>query len=155
MIKKIHSYKDPNGLKILRTPCAPVLSITEDVKEVINDLAETCMNDPNCVGLSANQIWTDLIIPPPAIFVIRMPDGAFPVINPHLIKEFKKTEVLEEGCMSVPKEYHAVERPKHILVSFTTGDGMEMRDQHLFHLLARIWLHEFDHINGKLIIDYD
>lgn len=154
MIKKIHSHTDAAGLKMLRTPCAPVLSVTDDIKELINDLAETCMADENCVGLSANQIWTDLIVPPPAVFVIRMADGAYPFINPKLIKEFKKSEVMEEGCMSVPSLHQAIERPKHVLVSFTTADAMEMKDQHLFHLLARIWLHEYDHLQGKLIIDY-
>lgn len=155
MVKKINVHTDPLGLKMLRTKCLPVLGVTDDLHELINDLAETCHADPHCIGLSANQIWTNIIDPPPAVFVIKMQDGIMPFINPELQRVFKKTDTMQEGCMSVPGKMCVVERPKHIVVSFMDGDAHKLEGHHLYYLPARIWLHEYDHLQGKIITDYE
>jgi|WetSurSiteA1Bulk_404760.scaffolds.fasta_scaffold100362_2 peptide deformylase len=155
MVKKINVHTDPTGLKMLRTKCMPVLGITDDLQMHINDLAETCNADPNCIGLSSNQIWDNIIDPPPAVFVIKMQDGIMPFINPGLVKVFKKVDVMREGCMSAPGKFCNIERPKHIVISFMDTEGKKLDNHHLYYLPARIWLHEYDHIQGKLITDYE
>lgn len=156
MIKKINVHTDPFGLKMLRTKCVPVLGTTDDIREHVNDLAETCAADPNCVALSSNQIWDNVIEPPPAIFVVKTIDSTcYPFLNPKLIKTFNKTEILNEGCMSIPGRGCVVERPRHIVVSFLEAEGNSIVEQHLYYMHARIWLHEYDHLQGKIITDYE
>jgi len=155
MVKKINVVTNPDDLKMLRTKCVPVLSITDDIISLVNDLAETCVSNEHCVGLSSNQIWTDRIEPPPAIFVIRMEVGIMPFINPTLIKSFNKQVIIREGCMSVPGKFCEIRRPKHIVINFMDKEANKMEAQHVQYVLARIWLHEFDHLQGKLITDYE
>jgi len=154
-MKRINLHTNPADLKFLRMKAIPVLGVTNDIYQTIQDLAETVAENKDCVGLSANQIWNDLFIPPPAVFVMRMQNGIAPFINPTVIKTFKKVEIRNEGCMSVPGKICPVERPKHIVVSFMNSDGETLANQHIYYDAARMWLHEYDHLQGKIILDYE
>jgi peptide deformylase len=151
----ININTNPDHLAILRTPARTVVGLTDDIRELINELANTCWSDPTCVALTANQIWTDPIIQPPAVFVIKMKDGILPFINPVIEKVFKKERDMKEKCMSVPGKEVRVFRPYHIIVSFIDGEGRDKTNEHMYDMMARIWLHEYDHIQGKLITDYE
>lgn len=155
MIRKINNYwGTEEERQILRTKGYTVVGIADEIKQQINDMAQTCMATPNCVGLAANQIWEDTIMPPPAIFVLRMKEGVIPFINPVLDKAFKKETNLGEQCMSVPGKKVWIRRPYHIAVRFLDGEGNE-RSQHLYDVMARMWMHEYDHVIGKVIVDYE
>jgi peptide deformylase len=150
---KINDASKPEELPFLRTKGYTVVGISDDHRQLINHMAKLAMDTPNCVGLAANQVWDDPIMPPPAIFVIKMQDGALPFINPVLEQEWKRKTVLPEQCMSVPGKRVRVERPYHIRVRYLDGEGNERTD-HFYDMMARIWLHEYDHVMGRLILDH-
>jgi peptide deformylase len=154
MIQTINTINDEKELAILRKPCETVLGISDDVVQVINDLAETGQSHEGCVGLAANQIWKDAFNAAPRVFVLRMDKGWGPVINPEVTKVFKRTETKLEGCMSVPKLGIPIERAYHIVINYLDGEGTQVRDMHLYGLVAREFLHELDHLDGKVITDY-
>ena len=72
--------------------------------------------------------------------------------NPRILK-VNGSGRMEEGCLSVPGALVKVKRPSEAVVCGLNEDG-EMVEIKANGLLARVILHEIDHLNGKLIIDY-
>lgn len=105
------------------------------------------MKKSDGVGLSANQVGLNL-----RIFVAEYRNRFFAVINPKIIKFSKESEILEEGCLSVPGVFVEKER-----AMFVTLEGFDLNGKKLklkaSGVLARIFQHETDHLNGKLIAD--
>ena len=62
-------------------------------------------------------------------------------------------EVMEEGCLSIPRVLADVKRAKTVWVEFTDQENAQVRAQ-LNGLTARVFQHEYDHLQGKLILDY-
>lgn len=73
-------------------------------------------------------------------------------INPHLVKFSTKTEVVGEGCLSVPNRYGAVSRHVKVTMRATDENGKEF-ERGASGLLAQIFQHECDHLDGTLFID--
>lgn len=107
------------------------------------------------IGLSANQIGLDA-----QIFVCQLPDkdgkgyrGKFyTVFNPRIDSVFKKNVIGEEGCLSIPGIYGQVPRAEKVILSGydRRGNAVTLKAE---RLLARIFQHEVDHLNGILFID--
>lgn len=152
MVKPINVYTNPEQAKILRMKAEPVIGMPDHVKQLIEDLMDTCAAHPTCVGLSSNQIWTEQS-PAPAVFVMKMRDGIFRCVNPEITKIWKKEIKDEEGCMSMPGVKRKVVRPRHIQVSYYDVEGRFYKDVDIFDMGARIFCHEYDHLQGKLIGD--
>ncbi len=150
MIRDILKMGDPRLLRVAR----PVEDIhAPELKAIIADMYET-MHAANGVGLAAPQIGIDLRV---MIFGFdanpRYPDAEpVPVttlINPWLEILTEDTEDGWEGCLSVPGMRGMVPRATHIRYGGTLGDDMTVeREAHGFH--ARVFQHEFDHLNGVL-----
>lgn len=100
------------------------------------------------MGLSANQIG---ILK--RIFVINYLGTKLIVINPKIIKQsffknlFAKKTKEWEGCLSYPGKYKKVKRLENITVEYHNGKNIVK--QQLTETLARIFQHEYDHLNGK------
>lgn len=75
--------------------------------------------------------------------------GGF-VINPEVLFRSGATELLPEGCLSFPGRIVYVDRPVEIEVRY--HDGHSIRQRRLHYMQARIFLHEFDHLNGTCIV---
>jgi peptide deformylase len=110
------------------------------------------MRAANGVGLSANQIGLDL-----KVFVAEVPDPHggtkfYAVFNPKLEKVSEDKVSYEEGCLSVPGTWGDVERPTKITVSGFDKNGRPAKIK-AWGLLARVFQHEMDHLNGKLFVD--
>ena len=60
---------------------------------------------------------------------------------------------MEEGCLSIPRVLVDIKRAKKVWVEFTDQENRQVRAE-LNGLVARVFLHEYDHLNGKLILDY-
>jgi peptide deformylase len=110
------------------------------------------MHKANGIGLSANQIGLDL-----KMFIAEIPDGQggtkfYAVFNPKLEKAGDETVTYEEGCLSVPGKWGDVVRAKAIVVSGQDKSGKPAKIK-AWGLLARVFQHELDHLNGKLFID--
>lgn len=137
-----------NGDDVLRKKCKVVTEITPRTLKLIKDMADT-MYDADGVGLAAPQVG---ILQ--RIFVIDVFDdyGLRVFINPEIL-EVSGSQLGEEGCLSVPGEAAEVERPNYVKVKALNEKGEEFILE-ATELLARAILHENDHLNGKLFIDY-
>jgi len=99
------------------------------------------------VGLAAPQVGIN-----EQIFVVDTGKDVFAAINPKIIRS-TGSEVMEEGCLSIPRVLVDIKRAKTVWVEFTNEENAQVRSQ-INGLAARVFLHEFDHLQGKLILDY-
>jgi peptide deformylase len=80
-------------------------------------------------------------------------DGPICMVNPEIIYESEEMSVMEEGCLSIPRQYAEVERPKIVRVKYLNYDG-KPAELKASGLLSHCVQHEIDHLNGVLFIDY-
>ena len=141
------------GDKILRNVAEPVKKVDDDLIFKIQSMFET-MRNADGVGLAANQVGLK-----EKLFVIDVQpvegyEHIKPVvmINPEIIEESDESIILEEGCLSLPRLRAEVERPKIIKVRYLDTDEKEQEIE-ADELFARVILHEYDHLIGKMIPD--
>lgn len=143
-ILPIRIYGDP----ILEKKAAPVKNITGKEIELIEDMFET-MYSANGVGLAAPQVGVSKRIIVVDCSLGKNRKEKIALINPEIVFVSPKTVSFSEGCLSVPNVRSVVERMYQIIVRGITPDGapieMEVKD-----LLARVFQHEVDHLDGKL-----
>ena len=140
--------------KFLRTKTVP-FAFDRFTRKEVNDLVarmRRIMHEANGIGLSANQIGLSF-----AVFVAETPDAQggtkfYAVFNPKIEKISKETATFEEGCLSIPGIWGDVTRAAEIVVSGQNKMGKPVKVK-AWGLLARIFQHEIDHLNGKLFID--
>ena len=140
---KLRLYGDP----CLRKPARVVFSVGPAEKLLIKEMIRA-MYDFDGSGLAANQVGID-----EKIFVADAGEGPFAVINPEIIKVSSQLTVLEEGCLSFPGIHIKVKRPESVRVRYMTERG-DMLEMDVSGLAAKIYQHETDHLNGRMIIDY-
>jgi len=99
------------------------------------------------VGLAAPQVGINR-----QMVLVDIGQGPVMLINPKIMKK-SGTEVMEEGCLSLPGIYVSVKRAKSIVVNALNLDN-EKTVIKASGLLARVMQHEIDHLRGKMIIDY-
>lgn len=136
----IRLYGDP----VLRQPTNEVTEIDGDLKKLADDMIETMYAAPG-VGLAANQVGIQK-----RMFVYDAGDGPSVVINPR-ITESSGEWTYEEGCLSVPKLYWPIVRPREILLEGLDIDGNSIAIE-AEEYLARVYQHEVDHLDGVLLI---
>lgn len=144
------------GDPILRKKGAIVPEITDEIRQLIDDMIET-MDDVNGLGLAAPQVNRSL-----ALFMTRVPiegpddtwtEGKLRVfINPKIIAYSEELWSCTEGCLSIPGLYEEVLRPMKVTVRATDVNGQEFVEEFM-GLEAHAVMHENDHINGVLFID--
>jgi peptide deformylase len=123
----------------------------KEVTDLIGHMKKV-MHLANGIGLSANQIGL-----PYRMFVAQV-QGAqgenkfYAVFNPELEKLSSEKEVMEEGCLSVPGFYGDVTRPREATLKGFDKHGRPLKVK-AWGLLARVFQHEMDHLNGALFID--
>ena len=99
----------------------------------------------NGVGLSANQIGIE-----ERVFVMVCDMETMETItcfNPKIIKESKDKVVMEEGCLSYPELFLEISRPSSIIVKYE-DESKEVYKTKLTGYIARIFQHEYDHMEG-------
>jgi len=141
-ILEIKKYSD----KVLRKKSHRVKKITERELRLFEDMLST-MRNASGVGLAAPQIGIN-----ENLCVIDIGDGPIKLANPEIIK-VKGKDTMEEGCLSVPDTLVKIIRPYEVVVKAMNEQGKEIEIK-AQGLLARVLLHEIDHLNGKLIIDH-
>jgi len=138
--------------KFLRSQAEPVEKITPEIRELIRKMKKI-MKTNNGVGLAAPQIGVNKQIFVAELLYEGEEDGIFyAAVNPKITNVSKEKEKLEEGCLSLPKLYGEVPRAKKIQVEYLNEMGKKKRLK-ASGLLARIFQHEIDHLNGGLFID--
>jgi peptide deformylase len=161
MILPIQAY----GAPVLRTVCKDITPDFVGLEKLISDMWET-MYASNGVGLAAPQVNKDIrlfVVDSTQIFdgLEENEKGKYPdepgikqvFINAH-IKQLNGQEwAYNEGCLSIPKIREDVMRAGEVTMTFR--DELFMEHIQTFNgISARVILHEYDHIEGKLFIDY-
>lgn len=132
--------KEPNDF--LKTKMNPFDFEKEDASKIAQEMI-TDMIRFNGVGLAANQVGYN-----GRIFVMKPPTGKpYAVINPTIESVSTSTKLDIEGCLSFPNLFLHVQRPDKIAVNFLDIDAKNVT-MHLEDFEARIFLHEFDHLEG-------
>lgn len=150
---KVRYFGDP----CLRKKASPIEEITDEVRQLAADMIETMLAHDGC-GLAAPQVGESVRM---FVSIIKgeEEDGTivyrdpYVIINPEIEHTTQLMSEMEEGCLSLPKLYIPVMRP--ISIKFRAMDlegGVIERDVHDF--LARHYMHETDHLNGVLTVDY-
>ncbi|MFA6822468.1 MAG: peptide deformylase [Geobacter sp.] len=146
MIRPILTFPDP----VLKQKAAPVTVITDEVRQLAQDMAETMYDAPG-VGLAAPQVG---VLQRLIVIDVAAKDEApqlITVINPVIVQG--EGEVYEEeGCLSVPDFSANVRRYETVVVKGLSLDGQE-RVWQADGLLAIAFQHEIDHLEGTLFVD--
>ena len=145
------------GQQVLRRETEDIDMEYPGLQELIKNMYET-MQKADGVGLAAPQVGL-----PISLFVIDLnvlkddyPEYAgflHAYINPQITEESEETTVMEEGCLSLPGIHENVRRPKRIHAIYLDEDGNE-HDEWIEGFLARVFQHEYDHLEGTLFIDH-
>lgn len=145
------------GNPVLRRVGDPILEITDSVLKLAQEMIET-MDACDGLGLAAPQVHHST-----KLFVIRVPiedpmgqvqlGGVKVFINPVVSNPSEKKWSAQEGCLSIPSIHAEVERPFEITVEYTNLEGKRIKEV-CSGWEARVIMHENDHINGVLFIDY-
>ncbi len=161
MVLPIVAYGHP----VLRKVCEDITPEYPELNKLIADMWDT-MYHSNGVGIAAPQVNR-----PIRLFVIdtiQIVDGfddedkkTYPneqpvkqvFINAHVIEETGEKWAYNEGCLSIPKIREDIQRPAKVKLRYMDENFMEHEKE--FHgITARVIQHEYDHIDGKLFIDY-
>ena len=137
----------------LRKQAKTLDKVTKVDVEISKQMIQTMKNGFGA-GLSANQIG---ILK--KIITIHIQDKEnnteklYVLFNPIINQYSKETVIMEEGCLSLPKQFAEIERPQSIQLQYTNEKNKVIREEKNGYE-ARILQHEIDHLSGKLFIDY-
>lgn len=139
------------GHPLLRQKAEPVEKIDDEIISVIDGMKKALETEGG-IGLAAPQVGVMK-----QIFLVDLTKSDQPhkvaLINPKIIFKSLDTVPYEEGCLSIPDVWGDVIRPKKIKIKgqLTNGTSMIIEADGMY---ARVLQHEYDHLLGKLFIDY-
>ena len=137
----IRTFGDP----VLKTCAAEITNIDAKLIKLTDEMFEIMYQAPG-LGLAAPQIGIQK-----QLFVYDVDDQPQVLINPKII-ESSGEWVYDEGCLSIPGLYVEMLRPKLVLVEATNLDGNTIQIE-ADELLARLFQHEIDHLQGVLMVE--
>ncbi len=140
---EIVTYPDP----VLRQKAETVGNIDDEIRSLMKGMAEVMYQDDG-IGLAAPQVGVSQ-----RVIVVDAGEGLVSLSNPEIIYEGEEKEQMEEGCLSLPGIRVDVLRVKKITVRGINENGETVKID-AEGLLARVFQHEIDHLNGILIIDH-
>ncbi|ACY40472.1 peptide deformylase [Blattabacterium sp. (Blattella germanica) str. Bge] len=149
MVLPIVIYGNP----ILRKKCLDIdlCSCKKEINQLIKDMFET-IHQAKGIGLAAPQIGKNI-----RLFIVETPylDGKYKevFINAKILKIHGKEYKFNEGCLSIPGIMGYVKRKSNVLIEYYDHNWKKQKKT-LTGICARVILHEYDHLDGKLFIDY-
>ena len=135
---------------MLRQPAESIKDINQQIVELAKAMVETMYAAPG-IGLAAPQVNQSVRLITVDLTVGETENQLIILVNPEIV-EAEGEDVQEEGCLSVPDIQEKVKRPFRVLVKGYDLDGRE-KSIEAEGLLARVFCHEVDHLNGTLFID--
>ncbi|HKW38448.1 MAG TPA: peptide deformylase [Burkholderiales bacterium] len=144
-VLSILRYPDPRLYK----KAEPVVEVDESIRSLVRDMAQTMYAAPG-MGLAATQV--DVHKRVVVIDVSEARDELLVLINPEILSR-DGVQYREEGCLSVPGTYEAVERAERVTIRALGLDGKSFTVT-AGKLLAVCIQHELDHLEGKVFVDY-
>jgi peptide deformylase len=149
MKRPIVLHPDPR----LKTRCAPVDDLSDDLRRLADDMLETMYDAPG-IGLAAPQIGvTTRLIVLDCVKQDEAPPRPLIMFNPQIVAASDEKNTYEEGCLSIPEHFADVTRPAEVEVAWIDRDG-NPQSEVFGGLWATCVQHEIDHLDGKLFIDY-
>jgi len=139
---EVKTFGDP----VLKTRAGRVKEFDDALLRLTEDMLVT-MHEREGVGLAANQVGRLR-----RVLVAAIEEDEYVIVNPVIEASSDETEVLAEGCLSIPGIHVEVERPVAVTVSGQDASGEDLRLE-AEGLLARVFQHEVDHLDGVLILD--
>jgi peptide deformylase len=141
-ILEIRTFGDP----VLRQKAPPVERITDDHRRLVSDMIDTMREAPG-VGLAGPQVGVLA-----RVFVYEVEDDVGAIFNPVIVSRSRDMVEEEEGCLSLPGLLFPVTRHFEIRLEGLDENGNAIvRNES--DLLARVFQHEVDHLDGVLFID--
>jgi peptide deformylase len=139
--------------KLLRRVSKPIVEVTDDLRELAQDLCEVMYDEPG-IGLAAPQVGEDvrLVVVDTEWTAEDAERNPLILVNPEL-SEHEGRIVWTEGCLSVPDFEAEVERAQRVLLRAQDLDGKELHIR-AEGLQAVCFQHEVDHLDGVLFIDH-
>jgi peptide deformylase len=137
----IRTFGDP----VLKQPTPEVDTVDESIVRLVDDMIETMHAAPG-VGLAAPQVGVQK-----RLFVYDVGEGPHVVLNPQL-SGHQGEWTYDEGCLSVPSLFWPILRPRHVHLRGRDLEGQEISIE-ADELLARVFQHETDHLDGTLILE--
>ena len=138
-------YPDP----VLRKPAQAVAAFDEELRAIVAGMFER-MYASKGVGLAAPQVGLKTRI------LVVNPTGEAKdellLVNPKILERSGPATVFEEGCLSFPGIYAEIERPENCRVAACRIDGTPF-EQTFSGFVSRIVQHEYDHLEGVLLVD--
>ena len=146
-IRKIREIGDD----LLHKKSRPFEKVDEKAIELLEDLYDTLKQTPDGVGLAAPQVgvlWRAIVVD---LSTEEGGEGPYKLINPVIVKRSGE-QICREGCLSVPGKLGDVIRPKKAVVEALNekGEKVVIKAQ---DLLAVVFSHEIDHLDGILFVD--
>lgn len=130
---------------------------SDETMQICRDLFDTIRSTKNAIGLAAPQIGYSR-----NIFATHFhQDSIYPIVHiePQILKRSKTTNSMIEGCLSIPNDHYVIERHDAILVKYFVWAQGERTFHEVVRKLdgvkARVFQHEYDHLQGKLIWPYE
>ncbi len=139
---------------VLRQKAKKVRRFGPELEKLAQDMIET-MREAHGIGLAAPQVGLAI-----RMFVAELPEDeedpqsgrVYVLVNPKIIKASREEVEAEEGCLSIPGIYGDVWRAEEVVVRAQDTSGKEFRIR-ARGLLARVFQHEIDHLDGVLFPD--
>ena len=134
------------GNEILGKKAEPIKDIDDEIRVLASDMLDAMAGQG--IGLAGPQVARPL-----RLFVTNV-EGDKPrvFINPEIVLTSQEMVAIEEGCLSLPRLYLDVIRPESVRVQAWNEKGRPFTVE-TDGLLARVILHEYDHLEGVLFID--
>ncbi len=145
------------GEAILQTPAIQVTEFHAELKTFVADLKDTLVQASG-VGIAAPQVFD----PRAVLIIASKPNKRYPdapdmeplvMINPSILSQSETTNQAWEGCLSVPGLRGLITRSNQVEVAYYDIDGNPQRIE-LSGFVARIFLHEYDHLIGQTWLDH-
>lgn len=138
------------GHPILAKKAEPVKAIDAELVKLAHNMIETMHAAPG-LGLSAPQVEVSKRLITVDLSIGEKEEDLVVLVNPEVVHKEGKV-IREEGCLSVPEVYEKIARPQKVIIKGLDLGGNE-RQIEAIDLLARVFCHEIDHLDGRLFID--
>ncbi len=139
--------------KRLKTECAPIEEITEEIRALSERMLEDMYATDGC-GLAAPQVGELVQLVVVDVDYGKGKRNPYVLINPRILVADGEERETGEGCLSFPGITVRVSRPSHVVVEARNLDGDLMRYEAKDNLMAVCLQHEIDHLHGVTMVDH-
>lgn len=140
---------------VLKQTAQEVQTVDADIQKQLTRMLETMYDAPG-IGLAANQVGLLNRVLVMDFDQREDEEGTrnpIFMVNPEIIWESEEFSEMDEGCLSIPGQYAAVQRPAEVRVKYLDFDGKQQEGE-FSGLGSHCVQHEIDHLNGVLFVDY-